>query len=157
MSEQDTERPPSPITLAPQADIPRKTIDEKIDEIAETLVILSDQMIGLTSAVNNNCADVREAIGTARLAGNQSRDVSERLDQTIAEFKAAVEILGAVKEASGSAIEMATKAIALGETATKLAAGTYNLTKQVATHLNLELVDEADGTPNLELLSSTRR
>jgi len=164
MNERDTENPPPAPTLAPpppitqppppvQANPQTELILAKLGTFEKTLVTMADSIIALTSAVHENSADVRQACGVANLAGNMVKDVAERLEQTIEELRVSSEILGGVKEASGSAIDMASKAIDLAEKATKLAAGTYNLAHQIAEHLNLELVDEADSTPALELLA----
>lgn len=145
--------PPPPAAVSPETEM----ILAAVARLESAVTLVTNQQIALTSAVHENCADVRSALAVATLAGNQVRDVAERLEQLVEELRASSEILGGVKEASASAIDMATEAIALGKTAVKLAAWTGNMTKQIANHLGLELVDEADGTPNLELLRSTSR
>jgi hypothetical protein len=141
--------PPPPMAVSPETEM----ILAKLGQLEQAMTLLTNQALSLTNATHENTREASKAAALATLAGNQVRDVAVRLEQTIEELRVSSEVLGGVKEASGSAIDMANKAIALGEVATKLAHATYDLTKQIARHLQLELVDQADA-PSLELLRS---
>lgn len=143
--------PPPPMPVSPETEM----ILAKLGTLEHGITLLTDQILALTNATHENTREAAKATALATLAGNHVGDVAVRLEQTIEELRTSSEILGGVKEASASAIDMASKAIVLGEQAVKLAAWTGNMTKQIADHLGLKLVDE-DDAPSLELLRSTR-
>ncbi len=143
--------PPPPLNVSPETEM----ILAKLEQFEKGIKLLTDQTLALTNATHENTREASKAVALATLAGNHVSEVAARLEQTIEELRVSSEILGGVKEASASGIDIATEAMALAKTAVKLAAWTGNMTKQVADHLGLKLVDE-DDEPNLELLRSAR-
>jgi len=144
--------PPPPLAVSPETEM----ILARLDRIDGRLTLLTDEVLSLKSSVYENVKEANMAVALATLAGNHVNDVASRVEQLVEEQRASFEVLGGVKEASGSAIDMASDALKLGKQAVKLAAWTGNMTKQVADHLGLKLVDE-DDEPTLELLRTFGR